>query len=109
MMREINLAKLRKYSTRAKYQYGYEVPKDFKHALEIDQCNGNTLWQDTTKLELESMEDYQVFKDTGLQATPPPEYKVIRVHLIYDIKHDSRHKARLVAGRHLTDVPEMIV
>src|SRR5688500_15566487 len=60
MMRVINLAKLRKYSTRAKYKYGYEVPKDFKHALEINQRNGNTLWQDATKLELESMEEYRV-------------------------------------------------
>ena len=32
-------------------------------------------------------------------------YKKIRVHLVYDVKHDGRHKARLVAGGHLTDVP----
>src|SRR5687768_16928081 len=50
------------------------------------------------------MEEYQVFKDTGHKATPPPEYKVIRVHLIYDVKHDGRHKARLLADGHFTDV-----
>src|SRR5687767_8516485 len=55
---------------------------------------------------MESMEDYQVFKDTGMNATPPPDYKIIRVHLIYDVKHDSRHKARLVADGHLTDIPD---
>jgi hypothetical protein len=33
-----------------------------------------------------------------------PEYKKIRVHLIYAVKHDGRHKARLVAG-HLTETP----
>ena len=105
MLREINLAKLGKYRTRAKFKYGYEVPKDFRHAVEIDQRNGNTLWQDATKLEMESMEDYQVFKDTGMNATPPPDYKTIRVHLIYDVKHDGRHKGRLVADGHLTDIP----
>ena len=64
------------------------------------------LWQDATKLELKSMEAYEVFKDHGHKATPPPGYKVIRAHLIYDVKHDGRHKARLVADGHLTDIPD---
>ena len=106
MFRLANLAKLWKYSTRAKYKYGYEIPQDFKHAVEIDQRNGNTKWQDATRTELESMEAYQVFKDHGHNADPPPGYKVIQVHLIYDVKHDGRHKARLVADGHLTDVPD---
>jgi len=106
MLREISLAKLRRPTTRVKFKYGYEVPKDFRHAVDTDQCNDNTLWQDATKLELESMEAYQVFKDHGHKATPPPGYKVIRAHLIYDVKHDGRHKARLVADGHLTDIPD---
>ena len=52
------------------------------------------------------MEAYQVFKDHGHKATLPPGYKVIRAHLIYDVKHDSRHKARLVADGQLTDIPD---
>jgi hypothetical protein len=32
-------------------------------------------------------------------------YKKIRVHLIFDVKHDGRNKARLVADVHLTDIP----
>src|SRR5688572_26173164 len=80
MMRGINLAKLKKYSTRAMFKYGYEVPKDFKHALEIDQGNDNMLLQDATGLALGSMEDYQVFTDNGCYATPPPDYEVIREH-----------------------------
>jgi len=74
--------------------------------VEIDECNGNTKWQDATKLELASMEAYQVFKDQGYKAIPLPGYKAIRVHLIYDVKHDGRHKARLVADGHLTDIPD---
>ena len=34
----------------------------------------------------------------------PKDCKKIRAHFVFDVKHDSRHKARLVAGRHLTDV-----
>jgi hypothetical protein len=30
-------------------------------------------------------------------------YKNIIVHFVFDVKHDLRHKARLVAGGHLTD------
>src|SRR5687768_17921135 len=103
----LNLSTLPKVGNlaRAKYKYGYEVPRDFRHAVEIDERNGNTKWQDATKLELASMEAYQVFKDQGFKAEPPPGYKVIRVHLIYDVKHDGRHKARLVADGHFTDIP----
>ena len=77
MFRLANLAKLRKYSTSAKYKYGFEIPRDYRHAVEIDQRNDNTKWQDATKLELESMEAYKVFKDHGHGAEAPTGYKVI--------------------------------
>ena len=32
--------------------------------------------------------------------------KRIRVRFVFDVKHDGRHKAQLVAGGHLTDVPD---
>ena len=32
-------------------------------------------------------------------------FKKITINLIFDVKHDGRHKARLVAGGHLTDTP----
>ena len=35
----------------------------------------------------------------------PQGYKKIRTHLIYAVKHDGRHKARMVADGHLTDIP----
>jgi hypothetical protein len=46
----------------------------------------------------------------GWKRLPPPEpppegYKRIRVHFVFDVKHDGRHKARLVADGHLTDTP----
>ena len=31
------------------------MPKDFRHAVEIDERNGNTKWQDATKLEREEV------------------------------------------------------
>ena len=39
----------------------------------------------------------------GLGDLKPDGYKKINVRMIYTVKHDLRHKARLVAGGHLTD------
>ena len=50
------------------------------------------------------MAAYDVFKDLGHKAASPPKYKTIHMHLIYDVKHDGRHKARLVADGRLADV-----
>ena len=41
----------------------------------------------------------------GKKYNPGPDYTKIRVHLVYAVKHDGRHKARLVAGGHLTETP----
>ena len=35
----------------------------------------------------------------------PNEYKKIRVHVFWDVKHDGLHKSGIVAGGHLTDEP----
>ena len=51
--------------------------------------------------------DYETYTDLGhkTEAKPPPDFKKIRVHFVYDVKQDRLHKARLVADGHLTDVP----
>ena len=105
MMRQVNQAKLRSFRTAPRYKYGIEVPRDFKHAMELDRAAGNNKWKESIDLELRQLTEYKAFKDLG-KGTPLPEgYKKIRVHLVFDVKHDLRRKARLVAGGHLTDVP----
>ena len=49
------------------------------------------------------MDEYETFQDIGRGATPGPEYKRINVHFVFAVKHDLCHKARLVAGGHLTE------
>jgi len=39
------------------------------------------------------------------KAVPPKGYKKIHVHLVFDVKHDDRHKVQLVADGHLTNIP----
>ncbi len=48
---------------------------------------------------------YKTFKDLGKVAKALEGYRKIRVHLVFDVKHDGQHKSRLVAGGHLTEVP----
>jgi hypothetical protein len=55
-------------------------------------------------LELTQLNEYNTFKDLGSQASAPHGFKKIRAHLVYDMKHDGRHKARMVADGHLTTV-----
>jgi hypothetical protein len=49
---------------------------------------------------------YGTFRDLGRGTTAPSGYKKITVRLVFDVKHDLRHKARLVAGGHFTDPPK---
>ena len=105
LLREVNQAKLRSYRTAPRYKYGYEVPRDYNHAVHLDQRNGNRKWQESTALELDQIDKYETFRDLGYKAKAPNGYKKIRVHFVYDVKHDGRHKSRLVADGHLTDIP----
>ena len=105
LLRMVNQAKLRSYRTAPKYKYGYQVPHDYAQAVKLDEKAGNTKWQDATKLEMGQLDEYDTFKDHGLNGKPPDNYKKIKVHLIFDVKHDGRHKARCVADGHLTEIP----
>jgi hypothetical protein len=83
------------------------VPKNYQHALHLDEKNKNSKWKDAVSLELKQIDEYKAFTDHGhhTKGKPPEGYKQIRVHLVFDVKHDGRHKARLVADGHLTDIP----
>jgi hypothetical protein len=112
--RMVNQAKLKSFNNAPRYKYGYEIPRTYEQAKWIDQKNGNTLWGDATALELVQIDDYVTFINKGhhSKTSPPKGFKRIRVHLVFDVKHDGRKKAtedqkkaRLVADGHLTDIP----
>ena len=102
-IRAINQAKLRSYNNAPKYKYGFEVPRNYAHAIRLDTQNRSTKWKDAIALEMQQLDEYETFKDC--QNKTPPGYKRISVHLVFDVKHDGRHKARCVADGHLTDIP----
>ena len=113
LTRAINQSNIRQVRRSAVYQFGFLIPKDYKQALQLDEQNGNSKY-DATKLEMDQINEYKVFQDHGKAKIDPKSRKVsnapdgyqkIRVHLIFAVKHDGRHKARLVAGGHLTRDP----
>ena len=85
--------------------FGHVVPRNHDQAMELDRRNGNTKWRDAEKLELKQIDEYQTFFDLGNNGKPPNGYTKIKVHFVYAVKYDGRHKARLVAGGHLTEIP----
>ena len=114
LTRAINQTMIRKVRRSATYQFGYLIPGDYKHALELDKLNGKSRWYDATKKDLDQINKHKVFVGHGKakydpkskQITNAPQgYQKIKVHLVFACKHDGRHKARLVGGGHLTPDP----
>ena len=107
LLRTVKQAKLQSFRTAPKYMYGYQVPRTYEEALEIDKCNGNTKWSDATALEMEQLIDYNTFIDKGTfsKANIPKGFQLIKVHLVFAVKHDGRHKSRLVSRGDLTTIP----
>ena len=98
----VNQVRLKNIRTKPVYKYGFQVPRNHAEAVRIDKIHGNTKWIDAEKLEIKQLMDYESFKELGKNAAVPEGYMKIPVHFVYDVKHDGRHKARLVAGGHRT-------
>ena len=112
LIRTLKKSKYRQAKASRKYKHGWEVPRDYAHALQLDIQNGNNKWKDAIDLEIEQIKEYQVFKDFGKavydknKITNAPEgHQKIRVHFVFDVKHCGKFKARLVADGHLTKEP----
>ena len=54
---------------------------------------------------MKQLDEYNTCNGLGKDGILPRGYNKIKVHLIYDIKHDTRYKTRCVAEVNLTEVP----
>jgi hypothetical protein len=86
--------KLLSFRTSPKYKYSYQLPNNHEHALELDRLAGNTKWVDTNDLEHKQLLEYKVFIDKGkfIESNIPKGYRQIRIHTVYDVKHDFQLK-----------------
>ena len=97
--------KKKKYKPKGpQYKYGIRVPRNVDEAVKFDKDNGNTFWQDATRLEMSTLMDLECFEFKSKGYRPGPGWQPTTLHIIYDVKQDLRHKARLVAGGHLVNI-----
>jgi hypothetical protein len=72
-----NQAKLRSFCLAPNYKYRFEIPWDYKHAVELDEKHGTTQWVDATSLEMVQLDDYGCFHDEGKGVDIPKGLKKI--------------------------------
>lgn len=89
-----------------KMKFGVEIPRNVKHALELDAQNGNTLWLDAINKEIAELLAHDTFIIKDSPEDIPNEYFYIPSHLVLDCKFDGRRKARIVAGGNHTNPDE---
>ena len=113
LARAIKQSKIRQVRRSQTYMFGYLLHRNYMEAMQLDSENKNSKWYDAINLEMDSMREYKVFKkwDKAILdkhkkvMNPPKGYHMIKVHLVFAVKFDGRHKARLVADGHLTPEP----
>ena len=116
LIRTLKKSKYTQAKALRKYKHGWEVPRDYAHALQLDIQNDNNKWKDAIYLEIEQIKEYQVFKDYGKAVhdkdkigNAPKGYQRIRAHFFFNVKHCGKFKTRLVADGHLTKEPNQTV
>ena len=86
---------------KSKMKFGIMVPHTIQDAYDLDAENGNTYWQDSIKLEMDSVMKYKTFRVMDDDERMPVGFQEITCHLVFDVKFDLQRKSRYVAGGHL--------
>jgi hypothetical protein len=103
----IIIAAVTKRYHKSTHKFGIQVPKTWCEAVKLDEENGNTLWQDTIRKEMNNV--HIAFKVPNGKDAIPPTYQEIICHMIFEVKMEYFHrKAQFVAGGHTTDTPHVI-
>ena len=90
------------------HKYGIRVPKSIKEAMEIDRGNGNTLWMDAVRLEMQNVRI--AFEEYDGDPNSLVGYTQITGHIVFDVKlgENFRRKARYCADGHKTGAPASV-
>ena len=78
------------------FKYGVEIPKNTKHAEELDAQHGNTLWKEAYQKEIASL-SLGCFDFHPLDSKLGPDYQFVKLTMIYEVKQDGFHVWLLVA------------
>ena len=90
------------------HKYGIRIPKRVTEAYAIDRENGNTLWTDAIKEEMEKIKG--AMKVYNGDINDLKGYQEITGHIIFDVKlgEGFRRKARFVGDGHKTETPSSV-
>ena len=93
LIRTLKKSKYRQARASRKYKHGWELQRDYAHALHFDIHNGNNKWKEAIDLEIEQIKEYQVFTDVGneylqaltrekLNIVGGPEFEKLQGHVL---------------------------
>ena len=100
--RDVILSAVKARTRHTQIKYGIQIPRSNAEAKRLDDAAGNTLWQNSRALEMDTiMPAFDL--ETG--DKPPPGYTEAYGHIIYDVKMDFTRKARFVMDGHLCPDP----
>ena len=54
--------KRKTFREKTRYKYGVKIPQNVKEALEFDKENGNNKWEESKKLEIQSLNHLECFE-----------------------------------------------
>ena len=54
--------KIRQVRRSQTYMFGHLIPRNYLETMQFDKENKNSKWYDATKLKMESIQEYKVFK-----------------------------------------------
>ena len=98
------IAAVNKRFVKKDFMFGIQVPRNVTEAIALDRENGNTLWQEAIKKEMDAVKI--AFKVLEPDEQIPPGYQKISCHMIFTVKMENfRRKARYVADGHKTEAP----
>jgi hypothetical protein len=92
----------RKSNAMGTIKYGVYIPKNVQDALREDEKNGNTLWKDAIKKEVDALQSYKTFKLVAKSRVNSvmKTHQIAPLRMIFDCKAVTlRRKARLVIGK----------
>jgi hypothetical protein len=66
------------------HRFRIQVPKTWDETVKLDEENGNTLWQDAIRKEMNNV--HIAFKVLNDEDDIPPTYQEIRYHMMFDVR-----------------------
>ena len=90
------------------HKYGIKIPKSVKETYEFDEDNGNKLWTDGIKEEMNKVR--LAVQESNVSPEKIIVHQEIGLRMIFDIKLGGkfRRKARMVAGGNTTKTPSSV-